>query len=1386
MNINFRTDSFASERSTRRRRLVQLLSATAFVCFAFSSDQVVAQDGGNGGSTAQFDSDDDYAGALDGGSGGSSGSAGGAGQTPDSVNSLHGEGSGGGGGGAGATGGSGGNGIGPTGDTVADGGAGGAAGAVPGGDGGNGGDANASSFRSFGAGGGGGGGGAHGSTGFNLVISSGISHSGGNGGNGGNALSAVDGFHGGGGGGGAGGSGAVISGALTNRGDLAGGDGGAGGLGGSGQPALNSGGAGSGGDGGHGIETSDAGLQHTNYAGAAISGGDGGNGGAGGDGVNGFPFGGRGGDGGDGGDGFRLGARNTLTNYGTIAGGNGGAGGAGGQGHNSQADSNGTDGVIGVGGVGIRGESATIINSGQIAGGFSGGSTDEGDRSAAIILTGGNNSLELHAGFDILGDVIVSGGSNTLALGGTDAETFDVSGIGSQYQGFTAFNKIGGSTWTLTGSTTDVTSWVLSEGTLSVSSDANLGDTAGGLIFYGGTLATTADIISTRDVLLSAGGGTFQTDQRLELTGTISGDGGLAKTGTGALVLANANSYAGGTAISGGFINATTGALGSGPVDVFSGGELRFSGAASAESLAITLAGASLRFHDAASAGTATINNTGSGVNFYDTASAGSASMVAAGGGISFNGNSTAGNARITVRDGGEVDFYANATAGSVTITNMGMGDDVRFHGNNTADAATIISHAGGAVDISDLASSGIAIGSLSGDGAVYLGSKSLTLGGLGKNDTIGGTIQDSVSPGSPGGTGGSLTKTGAGTLTLTGENIYTGGTTVNAGTLQIGDGGTAGSILGAVDIASAGTFAFNRSGSFAFAGALSGEGKFVKTGTGTLHYDGDGSGFTGNTTITDGGLFVGSGAASASAVLGGSFAVQDGGTLGGHGTVGSGAGSMVTIASGGTMAPGNSIGTLTVDGDITFAAGSIYLAELNPALDSDLIAASGEAMIDGGMVHALKAAGVYTPGSRWTIIGAEGGVTGTFDGLDQNMPFVDLALAYDANNVYIDATRNAVAFCAVAATFNQCSTGDGLETTGAGNPLYDAVAALPDEDSARRSLDGLSGEIHASARSALIEDSAHVRNAANDRIRSAFAGVGSVPRPIMAYGSDGVDMVPPSSGEGLAVWSQAFGSWGSFDSDGNAAELDTSTGGLLFGGDAMLGAWRVGLLAGYSHSSLHADARYSSSDAESYHLGVYGGTEWGNLAFRSGLAYTWHDIETNRSVAIGGFADRLSADYDAGAFQAFGELGYKLTTPAAAFEPFVNLAHVLLDTDGFTERGGAAALTSAGETTDTTVSTLGVRASTDFALGTMKATARGMIGWRRAFSDTTLLSTHAFAGSSVFTVAGVPIAKNSAVLEAGIDLGLSDTSKLRISYEGQFGSGSQRHGFNANLSVRF
>lgn len=95
----------------------------------------------------------------------------------------------------------------------------------------------------------------------------------------------------------------------------------------------------------------------------------------------------------------------------------------------------------------------------------------------------------------------------------------------------------------------------------------------------------------------------------------------------------------------------------------------------------------------------------------------------------------------------------------------------------------------------------------------------------------------------------GSVSKSGAGTTTLTGENTYTGPTTISAGTLQIGNAGAAGSLVSNVEIQSAGTLTFAKTGITTYGGIFSGSGAINKFNSGTLILT-NASTFTGTTTI--------------------------------------------------------------------------------------------------------------------------------------------------------------------------------------------------------------------------------------------------------------------------------------------------------------------------------------------------------------------------------------------------------------------------------------------------------------------------------------------------------------------------------------------------------
>lgn len=459
---------------------------------------------------------------------------------------------------------------------------------------------------------------------------------------------------------------------------------------------------------------------------------------------------------------------------------------------------------------------------------------------------------------------------------------------------------------------------------------------------------------------------------------------------------------------------------------------------------------------------------------------------------------------------------------------------------------------------------------------------------------------------------------------------------------------------------------------------------------------------------------------------------------------------------------------TRQAGGDARFEAGSVLAVDIDGFGRSDRFISSGTATLAGATLAVASTGAMPAYGTRYTVLTAEAGLVGEFaaiTGLPADTAFLTVEDRYDANNVYLDVVKYRT-FASAALTPNQIATAGGLDSMGPG-PVVNAVAALATDAQARGAFDQLSGEIHASAKTAMIEDSRFIRNAVNDRLRTAFGDEGAADRG--------------------GAWGQAFGSWGRWNSDGDAGRLNRSIGGFFVGADAPVSdAWRLGAAAGYSHTSFHVRDRASSGSSDNYHLGLYGGATWGELAFRAGASYTWHDITTGRSVSFPGFDDGLKAGYDAGAAQVFGELAHGIRAGDARFETFANLAYVNLRTDGFGERGGAAALAGASSKTEATFTTLGLRTSTAFNLGRARLGAKGMLGWRHAFGDGTPLSAFRFGGGEGFSTAGAPIARDAAVVEAGLDYAVSLRASLGVSYGGQLGSGVADHSIRANFSLKF
>lgn len=311
-------------------------------------------------------------------------------------------------------------------------------------------------------------------------------------------------------------------------------------------------------------------------------------------------------------------------------------------------------------------------------------------------------------------------------------------------------------------------------GTLQISSDNNLGQSGTGLeINNASTLQLGADLSTDRTITLGANTDAEVFDlnsHHFTPTGDITGDGKLKITSStsdagSTLTLDRANSYKGETEVAGtGNANnvtvnvSKTGAFGSNDsstVTVNKGATVNVSGTdTSLQSLTMNIADSLLTLADNVTAASAKLNLTGK------------AKAV-------LTQDSTAGDATVNVGKDSTLALEDNASGGSADVTNSGL---MTFADLAMAENAVVKNQAGGMVDISAV-NSATSIGSLSGAGNVELGNKSLSLGNLNFDDTISGVIS---------GNDGNLVKIGTGTLTLEGDNTYTGTTDVDQGVLLV------------------------------------------------------------------------------------------------------------------------------------------------------------------------------------------------------------------------------------------------------------------------------------------------------------------------------------------------------------------------------------------------------------------------------------------------------------------------------------------------------------------------------------------------------------------------------------------------------------------------
>ncbi|MFC5453241.1 autotransporter-associated beta strand repeat-containing protein [Prosthecobacter fluviatilis] len=429
-------------------------------------------------------------------------------------------------------------------------------------------------------------------------------------------------------------------------------------------------------------------------------------------------------------------------------------------------------------------------------------------------------------------------GTRTVTLTGTNTGNNTLAAVIGDNGGATSLVKSGAGTWVLTGTNTYTGTTTVSGGVLQVGSGSTTGSLGSGAVVNNASL-----VINRSDAIT--------------LANTISGSGSFNQAGSGTTTLSGTNSYTGATTINAGVLKVAS---------LANGGSSSNIGAATSAAENLVINGGTLEYSGAADASTDRLFSVGIGSAVIDVTGIGALNFTNTGS-MGFNGQSGDRNLLLTGTNSGvniiaaAIGDYGGATSVSIDGTATWL-----LTGANTYTGATTVSSGVLQIGGSNLDSAIILgshatlelnglnarIGSLAGSGTVQNNSvdaAALTTGGNNTSTTFSGVIQD-------GGTGAlSIVKTGSGTFTLTGSNTYTGTTTIGAGVLQVGSGGTNGT-LGSGAVTNNASLIINRSDALTIANDISGSGSLTQAGSGTTTLTGDNS-YSGSTTINAGVLSV-------------------------------------------------------------------------------------------------------------------------------------------------------------------------------------------------------------------------------------------------------------------------------------------------------------------------------------------------------------------------------------------------------------------------------------------------------------------------------------------------------------------------------------------------
>ncbi len=637
----------------------------------------------------------------------------------------------------------------------------------------------------------------------------------------------------------------------------------------------------------------------------------------------------------------------------------------------------------------------------------------------------------------------------------------------------------------------------------------------------------------------------------------------------------------------------------------------------------------------------------------------------------------------------------------------------------------------------------------------------------------------------------------------------------VSGGSLKVESGGTVTTAIkvqgGSVEIASGGTLISEDTvtvtdGSLTVGGTINAP---IALSTGRKFSLADLVSFSPVFTLSSGGTVIGpltidAAGARVNGTIQGSVTIGDGAALRGTGIITGES----TVSSGGILAPGNSPGIMTFTASLTQGSGSTLSLDIDGTnagtgagyYSQVLVTGSGNtytigsgATIQPNLRNITGSANnTYTPsiGDVFTVVSADGGVSGTFStltqpssGLTAGTRFIDL---YTSTEVQLKVVKSGYSTIGASTNSNLGNVGSAIDSvsgmTGDRSTLMNAIFALSSDTDSTTALKQLSGDIQTVSPIAAVQSSRAIGAVVDNRMASVRGGTTdtSLNSELFDFSSlttTGTSQVVGSIIKGFSLatdqefsdskpWMKVLTRSSSGSSDSNGLGVNSSTVGAAAGIDYTLNSKGfVGAAIGVASNSITNGQTVTTTSAS-----LYGSHDIGSAYIASRLSFALDDYRGSRSIEFGTISRTTSANTYGYQLGGAIELGNRYRFGAVSGELYGSFESGWLQRAAYTESGADSAnLTMDELKAQTSTSKLGVRLTSilnQTDSGNIQAFSD--IAWGHDFGDTSIIANHTLMGSS-FSLEGPNVGRDSAEIGFGIASENKKGYRFFAKYAGEF-----------------